>query len=76
MYQGFFGAEQLYVVELKVQIDHVYSIVSIPPKLLLSNYVGMVKGKAAIRVLQHFQEFRNQLYWGITFGLKGTALTR
>ena len=31
------------VLELNVRIDHVHLIVSIPPKVSVSDYVGMVK---------------------------------
>ena len=47
------------VVELNVQIDHVHVVVSIPPKLSVSDYVGIVKGRSAIRVLQRFNDSRN-----------------
>ena len=59
------------VVELNVQIDHVYLILSIPPKLSVSDYVGMVKGRRAIRVLQRFKESRTKPYWGNHFWTKG-----
>ena len=59
------------VVELNVQIDHVHLIVSIPPKLSVSSYVGMVKGRTAIRVLQRFRELRQKPYWGNHFWTKG-----
>ena len=59
------------VVELNVQIDHVHLIVSIPPKLSVSSYVGMVKGRTAIRVLQRFRELRQKPYWGNYFWTKG-----
>jgi len=59
------------VVELNVQIDHVHVIVSIPPKISVSSYVGMVKGRSAIRVLQRFNELRTKPYWGNHFWTKG-----
>ncbi len=43
------------VVELNVQIDHVHLKVAIPPKLSVSEFVGIVKGRTAIRVLQRFK---------------------
>ncbi len=33
------------VVELNVQVDHVHTLVQIPPKVLISEYMGRVKGK-------------------------------
>lgn len=58
------------VVELNVQVDHVHLIVSIPPKLSVSDYVGTIKGRSAIRVLQRFKELRHKPYWGNHFWTK------
>ena len=44
------------VVELNVQIDHVHLLVMVPPKISISDYVGMIKGRTAIRV---FNKFKN-----------------
>ena len=52
------------VVELNVQVDHVHVIVAIPPKLAVSEYAGIVKGRSAIRVLGRFKELRRKPYWG------------
>ena len=59
------------VVELNVQMDLVHLIVSIPPKLPVLAYVGMVKGRTAIRVLQRFKELRRKPYCGNHFWTKG-----
>ena len=59
------------VVELNVQIDHVHLLVMIPPKLSISDYVGIVKGRTAIRVLSRFKELRRKPYWGNHFWTKG-----
>ena len=59
------------VVELNVQVDHVHLICMVPPKLSVSSYVGMVKGRAAIRVLQRFPDLRQRRYWGNHFWTKG-----
>ena len=40
------------VEELKVMSDHVHIVCSIPPKMSVSEYVGIVKGKSAIKVFQ------------------------
>jgi len=52
------------VVELNVQSDHVHLIVMIPPKLSISDFVGKVKGRSAIRILGMFSELRLKKYWG------------
>ena len=59
------------VVELNVQVDHVHLICMVPPKLSVSSCVGMVKGRAAIRVLQRFPDLRKRRYWGNHFWTKG-----
>jgi putative transposase len=59
------------IIELNVRIDHVHLVVSIPPKVSISDYVGTVKGKAAIYVLKKFPHFKKKLYWGNHFWSKG-----
>ena len=38
------------IVELNVQIDHVHLISMVPPKISISDYLGTIKGRTAIRV--------------------------
>ena len=35
------------IVELNVQIDHVHLLVLVPPKISISDYVGLIKGRTA-----------------------------
>ena len=39
------------ILELNVQIDHVHVVVMVPPKLSISDFLGTVKGRTAIRFL-------------------------
>ena len=55
------GAE---IVELNVQVDHVHLLVKVPPKVSISNYVGTIKGRTAIRVLNKFKQLKKKPYWG------------
>ena len=59
------------IIELNVQNDHVHLLVMIPPKIAVSEYVGTVKGRTAIRVFNRFQHLRRKPYWGNHFWLKG-----
>lgn len=59
------------LVELNVQPDHVHLLVHIPPKLSLSQYVGTVKGRTAIRILNRFRPLRRKPYWGNHFWTPG-----
>ena len=62
------GAE---IIELNVQIDHVHLLVMIPPKVSISGFVGTVKGRTAIRVLNKFRELKQKPYWGNHFWSRG-----
>lgn len=38
------------IEELNVQDNHVHLVCSIPPKVLISDYMGVLKGKLAIKL--------------------------
>ena len=59
------------IIELNVQIDHVHLLVMIPPKISISTYVGRLKGKVAIRILNKFKRLKQKPYWGNHFWAKG-----
>ena len=51
------------VIEVNVQRDHVHLVVSIPPKYAVSQYMGFLKGKLALRLFDRFPQLRKR-YWG------------
>ena len=59
------------VIELNVQIDHVHLVVMIPPKISVSNFMGTVKGRTAIRVFNKFRKLKEKPYWGNHFWAEG-----
>ena len=59
------------VVELNVQIDHVHLLVMVVPKISISDFVGMVKGRTAIRVFNKFRHLKQKPYWGNYFWSRG-----
>ncbi|MBE0540598.1 MAG: IS200/IS605 family transposase [Verrucomicrobia bacterium] len=59
------------VQEMNVQADHVHLIVQVPPKLAISEYMGRLKGKSAIRVFGAFRDLRQRRYWGNHFWAQG-----
>ena len=59
------------VQELNVQRDHVHMVVMVPPKLSISELMGRVKGRSAIRILRQFAELRKKRYWGNHFWAPG-----
>ncbi|MCU7906951.1 MAG: IS200/IS605 family transposase [Candidatus Thiodiazotropha sp. (ex Epidulcina cf. delphinae)] len=59
------------VVELNVQADHVHLLMKVPPKVSISQLLGIVKGKTALRVFSRFPYLRQKPYWGNHFWAKG-----
>ena len=59
------------VVELNVQVDHVHTLVQVPPKVSISEYMGRVKGKCALRVFSVCRDLRRRPYWGNHFWAQG-----
>ncbi len=59
------------VTELNVQEDHVHVVVSIPPKVSVSDYMGMIKGKTAIKLFKSYPGMRKKPYWGNHFWARG-----
>ena len=68
---GFAEQSSCEVVELNAQRDHVHLIVMVPPKLSISELVGRLKGRSAIRILKQFSELRQKRYWGNHFWSPG-----
>lgn len=54
------GVEAL---EVNVQEDHVHLVLSIPPKYAVSQVMGFLKGKLALRMFDRYPELRRR-YWG------------
>ena len=59
------------ILELNIQADHIHIVVSVPPRLSISEYMGMLKGKTAIKIFKSFPGFRKKPYWGNHFWARG-----
>jgi len=59
------------VVELNVQIDHVHLVVRTPPSLSVSDLMGTLKGRTAIRLFSKFPYLRKKKLWGNHFWQRG-----
>ena len=55
--------DQLTVEEINILPDHVHLILSIPPKYSVSEIMGWLKGKIAIKLFQEQHDLTKQ-YWG------------
>jgi putative transposase len=59
------------VLELSLQADHVHLVCSIPPKLSISDFMGFLKGKLAIKLFKSYPRLRKRPYWGNHFWTRG-----
>jgi len=59
------------VEELNVQEDHVHLVVSVPPKVSISNLMGILKGKIAIKIFKSYPDLKKRPYWGNHFWARG-----
>ena len=66
--------EQVEILELNVQVDHIHLIVSIPPKYAVSEFMGYVKGKMALRLIQQYESLGRR-YWGRHLWARGYCVS-
>ena len=66
--------KKLELLEMNVQEDHVHMVVSIPPKFSVSEIVGFLKGKCAIKIFDKHLELKKR-YWGRHFWAKGYCVS-
>ena len=57
------GKDKVEVLEMNVQPDHVHVVMSIPPKYAVSDMMGYLKGKMAMRLFQRYEKLGRR-YWG------------
>ncbi|MCJ7630293.1 MAG: IS200/IS605 family transposase, partial [Longimicrobiales bacterium] len=62
---------EVVVWELAVQPDHVHLVCSIPPKVSVSQFMGLLKGKLAIKLFKSYPKMRQKPYWGNHFWARG-----
>ena len=51
------------IMEVNVQSDHVHLVATIPPKYAVSQFMGFLKGKLALRLFDRYPLLRKK-YWG------------
>jgi putative transposase len=62
------------VLELQVQPDHVHLVLSIVPKYAVSNLMGYLNGKLATRLFARYERLRRR-YWGRHFWSRGYCVS-
>jgi putative transposase len=63
IYKLCMAKEKLEVLELNVQADHVHAVLSIPPKYAVSEVMGYLKGKLALKLFGRYESLGRR-YWG------------
>jgi len=66
--------EQIEVLELNVQPDHVHLVASLPPKYAVSEFMGYLKGKMALRLFQRYESLGRR-YWGRHLWARGYCVS-
>ncbi len=63
------------IIEMNVQIDHIHLLCSIPPKVSVSQLLGILKGKLAIKLFKSYPHLKQKPYWGNHFWSRGYFVT-
>ena len=66
--------KQIEILEGNVQEDHIHLVLSVPPKYSISEAVGFLKGKSAIKIFDMHLELKKR-YWGRHFWAKGYCVS-
>ena len=67
--------KEIEVLELNVPKDHVHTVLGIAPKYSVSEVMGMLKGKTAIKIFEHFPGMKKKPYWGNHFWARGYCVS-
>ena len=57
--------------EMSIQVDHIHLVISIPPKVSISEMMGILKGKLAIKLFKSYPKMKEKPYWGNHFWARG-----
>ena len=63
VYQLLGQKEDVEVLELNIQPDHVHLVMSVAPKYAVCSLMGYLKGKLAIRLFERYERLGRK-YWG------------
>jgi putative transposase len=63
------------IFEMNIKDDHIHIIISVPPRLSVSEVMGMLKGKTAIKVFKSFPFLKKKTYWGNHFWSRGYCVS-
>ena len=67
--------DRVEVLEANVQADHVHLVLSIAPKYKVSEVMGFLKSKLAVRVFYKYPQLRKKRYGGSHLWSRGYCVT-
>ena len=65
---------QIEVLELNIQPDHIHLVVSVAPKYSISEFMGYLKGKLALRLFHQYEQLGKR-YWGRHLWTRGYCVS-
>ena len=66
--------KKIEILEGNIQVDHIHLVLKIPPKYSVSEAIGFLKGKSAIKIFDHHHKLKKR-YWGRHFWSKGYCVS-
>jgi putative transposase len=63
------------IMELNVRKDHIHAVIGIPPKISISESMGILKGKTAIKLFKSYPALKSKPYWGNHFWSRGYCVS-
>ena len=66
--------EDVEVLELNVRPDHVHLVISLAPKYAVSEFMGYLKGKIALRLFQQYESLGRR-NWGCHLWARGYCVS-
>ena len=55
------------IIEANACLDHIHMLVEIPPKMIVSSFVGFLKGKSSLMIFERFSnvkyKYGNKHFW-------------
>jgi putative transposase len=74
MYQLCKQKEEIEILEMNIQADHVHLVVTIRPKYAVAEFMGYLKGKLALRLFQQYESLGRR-YWGRHLWARGYCVS-
>ena len=68
------------IIEANACEDHIHMLVTIPPKMSVSKFMGILKGKSSLMIFDQFANLKykygNRHFWCDTVGRNKTAIAK